>query len=137
MARASSLAVGNDRQFGALCEVLGVPELAADPRYLANRDRVTHRVELAAALQDALAADAAPAWAERLTHARVPAGVVNDIAGAFTLAEAVGLDPIVNMVAEDGRMIRLPKNPIGLSKTPPTYRSAPPDFLSEDQRPTD
>jgi crotonobetainyl-CoA:carnitine CoA-transferase CaiB-like acyl-CoA transferase len=129
------LAVGNDRQFGVLCDVLGVPELAADPRYLANRDRVAHRVELAVALQDALATDAAPAWAERLTQARVPAGVVNDIAGAFALAEAVGLNPIVSIVADDGRAVRLPKNPIGLSGTPPSYRLPPPSFRDDASSP--
>jgi crotonobetainyl-CoA:carnitine CoA-transferase CaiB-like acyl-CoA transferase len=131
------LAVGNDRQFTAFCEVLEVPELATDPRFITNRDRVQHRTELLAALEQALAHDAAATWTERLTAARVPAGVVNDIAGAFALAEAVGLEPIVSMTGADGRTIRLPKNPIGLSKSPVSYRSAPPDFPSEARRPTD
>lgn len=131
------LAVGNDRQFAELCHVLGAPELATDPRYGSNRDRVKHRAELVAALEQALANDGAVVWAERLTEARVAAGVLNDIAGAFALAEAVGLNPIVEMVGEDGRKVRLPKNPIGLSKSPPTYRSAPPVFPEEALPPAD
>ena len=40
------LAVGNDRQFAALCEMLGAPELAADPRFATNPARVAHREAL-------------------------------------------------------------------------------------------
>jgi len=56
----------------------------------------------------------------------VPAGVVNDIAGAFALAERLGLEPIVEIPDDDGRQVRLTRNPIGLSATPPAYRLAPP-----------
>ena len=48
------LAVGTDRQFGALCAVLGAPELAGDPRFATNPDRVAHRAELRAALESRL-----------------------------------------------------------------------------------
>lgn len=120
------VAVGNDRQFAALCEVLGVPGLAADPRFATNTDRVAHRAPLIAALEQALAADAASAWAERLTAARVPAGVVNDIAQAFALAQTIGLDPVVSLPCPGGTEVRLPRNPIRLSATPPSYRLAPP-----------
>jgi crotonobetainyl-CoA:carnitine CoA-transferase CaiB-like acyl-CoA transferase len=122
------VAVGNDRQFAALCDVLGEPRLSADPRFVDNRARVTHREELVSALEAALAAASATSWSQRLLEARVPAGVVNDIAAAFELAAAIGLDPIVTLAAEDGTEVRLPRNPIRLSATPPTYRSAPPPF---------
>jgi crotonobetainyl-CoA:carnitine CoA-transferase CaiB-like acyl-CoA transferase len=120
--------VGNDRQFVALCNVLGEPRLSDDPRFADNSARVTHREELVSALEAALAADSARSWSQRLLEARVPAGVVNDIAAAFELATAIGLDPIVTMAAEDGVEVRLIRNPIRLSATPPTYRSAPPAF---------
>ena len=120
------LAVGNERQFAALCEVLSAPELAADPRFASNSDRVTNRAALKVELIARLAEAPASAWAERLTAVRVPAGVVNDLAGAFALAQAVGLDPIVDVPSADGPPVALTRNPIGLSRTPPTYRSAPP-----------
>jgi crotonobetainyl-CoA:carnitine CoA-transferase CaiB-like acyl-CoA transferase len=120
------LAVGNDRQFQALCGVLGAPGLAADPLYLTNPDRVAHRDTLRAALERRLAARPAAEWASLLIDARVPAGVVNDIAGAFELAQALGLNPLVDLPDPGGSSVRLPKNPIGLSATPPTYRSVPP-----------
>jgi crotonobetainyl-CoA:carnitine CoA-transferase CaiB-like acyl-CoA transferase len=124
------LAVGNDRQFQVLCEVLGAPGLAADPRYLTNPERVANREPLRAELEALLAVRSAADWASRLIDARVPAGVVNDIAGAFELAQALGLNPLVDLQDPGGSSVRLPKNPIGLSVTPPTYRSAPPN-LSE------
>lgn len=119
------LAVGNDRQFAALCAVLGAPDLARDGRFTTNADRVGHRAELHRALEELLVAVPAAEWARRLTAAGVPAGRVNDVAGAFALAESLGLQPVVSLPRADGSTVRLPRNPIGLSATPPTYRSAP------------
>jgi crotonobetainyl-CoA:carnitine CoA-transferase CaiB-like acyl-CoA transferase len=120
------LAVGNERQFDALCEVLGAPELASDPRFDGNRNRVANREALTAELLGRLQARPAPEWARLLTDARVPAGVVNDVAGAFELATALGMQPVVDVPAPDGSSVALTRNPIGLSRTPPSYRSAPP-----------
>ncbi len=122
------LAVGNDRQFGALCEVLGAPELARDERYGDNAHRVENRAALREALVARLATRPADDWAAALTAARVPAGVVNDVRGAFELAASLGLEPIVDVPGPDGAATPLTRNPIRLSRTPPTYRSAPPDL---------
>ncbi len=120
------LAVGNDRQFAALCESLGAGELANDPRFHTNSERVQNRAALREALERLLADRPAGEWADDLTDARVPAGVVNDIAGAFRLAQELGLEPVVRIPRDDGTTAALTRNPIGLSATPPTYRSAPP-----------
>lgn len=122
------LAVGNDRQFQDLCQVLGAHELARDSRYATNDQRVRNRDRLRSALERHLARRTATEWAHELTVARVPAGVVNDIAGAFTLAASLGLEPIVELPGRDGHPVRLARNPIGLSDTPPVYRSAPPEL---------
>jgi crotonobetainyl-CoA:carnitine CoA-transferase CaiB-like acyl-CoA transferase len=120
------LAVGNDRQFAALCDVLARPELGADPRFATNDARVGHRAELRERLVAALAARPAADWIGALTAARVPAGRVNDIAGAFALATDLGLDPVVELPRADGTTARLTRNPIRLSATPAIYRTAPP-----------
>jgi len=122
------LAVGNDRQFAALCDVLGAPALAADARFATNTARVAHRDALRDELAARLAERDAAAWVQALTPAGVPAGVVNDVAGAFALAEQLGLAPIVELPRGDGSVARLTRNPIRLSATPPSYRSAPPDL---------
>jgi crotonobetainyl-CoA:carnitine CoA-transferase CaiB-like acyl-CoA transferase len=131
------LAVGNDRQFAALCHVIGAPQLEQDARFATNAARVRHRPVLREELERRLASRPAAAWAAALTEARVPAGVVNDIASAFGLADRLGLAPIVRMARADGSSIRLTRNPIGLSKTPPSYRSAPPRLARDGAGRTD
>ncbi|MBV9605006.1 MAG: CoA transferase, partial [Solirubrobacterales bacterium] len=116
------LAIGNDRQFRSLCEILGAPELAEDPRFASNAERVANRPALREALEDRLTGRPAEEWAGELTQARVPAGVVNDIAAAFALARDLGLAPTVAIERDDGTRVELARNPIGLSRTPPTYR---------------
>lgn len=123
------IAVGNDRQFAALCEVLGEPELAGDERFATNILRVDHREALRGDLERLLGARTTADWSTALSAARVPAGEVNDIAGAFALAERLGLDPIVSVPRPDGTAVRLTRNPIALSATPPEYRTAPPAFV--------
>jgi crotonobetainyl-CoA:carnitine CoA-transferase CaiB-like acyl-CoA transferase len=120
------LAVGNDRQFAALCETLQAPELADDERFASNGARVEHRSELRRELEQRLTAHTARDWVEQLTAARVPAGVVNDIGAAFALAQSLGLEPLVTLPRDDGTTVDLPRNPITLSATPATYRSPPP-----------
>jgi crotonobetainyl-CoA:carnitine CoA-transferase CaiB-like acyl-CoA transferase len=120
------VAVGNERQFSALCEVLGAPELAQDARFDSNSGRVDNRQALHEALDARLAARPASEWARLLIEARVPAGVVNDVAGAFALAQTLGLAPTVSIARDDGSEVLLTRNPVTLSRTPPSYRSAPP-----------
>ena len=122
------LAVGNDRQFADLCEVLGVPELASDPRFATNSERVANRSELRCRLERQLAGQSAREWADALTPAGVPAGVVNDVAAAFEFAGLLGLEPVITIPRDDGTKVRLTRNPLELSRTPPIYRSGPPSL---------
>jgi len=89
------VAVGNDGQFARLCRVLGLPEAAADPRFATNADRVRHRDELAALLEQALAARGAADWVAAVADAGVPCGLVNDVGEAFAQAEPLGLGAVV------------------------------------------
>jgi crotonobetainyl-CoA:carnitine CoA-transferase CaiB-like acyl-CoA transferase len=120
------LAVGNDRQFKRLCSVLDVPELATDPRFDTNAHRVAHVDELVDQLSQRLRTRGARHWFEVLTPLGVPCGPVNDIAGAFELAESLGLNPTTTV---DG--LDLVANPIRLSRTPATYRLPPPELSQE------
>ncbi|MGJ7416098.1 CaiB/BaiF CoA transferase family protein [Streptomyces cinereoruber] len=117
------LAVGNDRQFRALCERLGLPELAGDARFATNSARVAHREELAAALAGPLGGRTADGWFEELTAAGVPCGPINDLADAFGLADRLGLAPRVPESAAGPGQVA---HPILLGATPASYRAAPP-----------
>ncbi|MFJ5879228.1 CaiB/BaiF CoA transferase family protein [Streptomyces sp. NPDC093088] len=133
------LAVGNDRQFRALCERLGLPELAGDARFVTNSARVAHREELAAALAGPLGGRTADGWFEELTAAGVPCGPINDLADAFGLADRLGLAPRVPESAAGPGQVA---HPIRLGATPASYRAAPPRLgehtdavLAEEGRP--
>lgn len=120
------IAVGNDRQFGALCEAIGSPELADEARFATNPARVENRETLAEELGRRLLARPAAHWARELTAASVPAGVVNDLAAAFSFATEIGLEPTIAIERADGSSVVLTRNPIKLSATPATYRTPPP-----------
>jgi crotonobetainyl-CoA:carnitine CoA-transferase CaiB-like acyl-CoA transferase len=115
------IAVGNDRQFAALCAGLDLPGLADDPDFATNERRVAHVDRLAAQLSGRLGGQPAGHWIDRLTALRVPCGQVNDIAEAFALADRLGLRPTVTVEGS-----ALPANPIALSATPPRYGRRPP-----------
>jgi crotonobetainyl-CoA:carnitine CoA-transferase CaiB-like acyl-CoA transferase len=122
-----ALAVGTDKQFAALARVLGVPGLSEDSRFRGNENRVAHRAELKALLEEQLRTKPAVEWSELLSEAGVPAGKVNSIVEAIELAAGLGLEPVVEIAdASSPRTSRQVANPIQLSETPATYRRLPP-----------
>jgi crotonobetainyl-CoA:carnitine CoA-transferase CaiB-like acyl-CoA transferase len=116
---------GNNGQFRRLVEVLGVPELADDPRFRGNEDRTAHRDELRPLLVERLATGTTMEWFEVITAAGVPCGPINTIDGGVAFAESVGLDPVV-LVGEGDAAVPSVRHPIRLSQTPPDYRLPPP-----------
>ena len=120
------VAVGNDGQFQALCAVAGQSELAHDPRFVRNSDRVTNRDLLAPILAELIAQKRAAFWLEELEKAGVPVGPINTLDQvwadpqvrhrALKVELAHALDPDLPLVG----------SPLKLSRTPPRYHRAPP-----------
>ncbi len=121
--RPIAIAVGNDKQFRAFAAVIGSPELADDPRFSTNPQRVAHRDVLCPLIEAALKAKGADHWYHELTAVGVPAGPINDLSEAFAFAEELGIEAVVQM--PDGPTPQV-ANPITLSATPVTYRNGPP-----------
>lgn len=126
------IAVGNDKQFRALVGVLatlapGTTVLADDARYATNVARVANRDHLRAELEAALSAAPAAHWVEALSAAGVPAGLVNDVAEAIAFADALGLEPVAEIVGS-----RTVANPIRLADPASAARYlTPPPTLDE------
>jgi crotonobetainyl-CoA:carnitine CoA-transferase CaiB-like acyl-CoA transferase len=73
------IAAGNDGLFARLCAAIGLDELAADPRFATNPDRIERRDELAGLIQEQLAGRALEELLRELSAAGVPAAPVNDV----------------------------------------------------------
>ena len=123
------IAIGNDSQFRKLAEILGIPELADDPRFGRNADRVVRRNELRPLLEAALLDFTREELFQGLTAVGIPCGPINTVADGITFAEQLGLEPVVEIKAgeEPGAgTVRGVRNPIRFSETPPSYRLPPP-----------
>jgi len=116
---------GNDGQFRALTKVLGVPELADDPRFGRNQDRTARRAELQPLLEEQLARRTSQEWFDDLIAAGVPCAPINTIDGGIAFAERVGLDPVA-VVGTGNAAMPMVRNPITFSDTPPSYELPPP-----------
>jgi crotonobetainyl-CoA:carnitine CoA-transferase CaiB-like acyl-CoA transferase len=119
------ITAGNNGQFRKLVEVLGVPELADDPRFSRNEDRTANRDLLRPLLVARLSTRSTMDWFHEITAAGVPCGPINSIDGGFAFAEEVGLDPVVE-VGDGEAMVPSARNPITFSETPVDYRLPPP-----------
>jgi crotonobetainyl-CoA:carnitine CoA-transferase CaiB-like acyl-CoA transferase len=105
------VAGGNDRLFVSLCRVLDVPELADDPRFRTNPDRVANRENLVALLSERLRERDTADWQERLRAAGVPAAPVADIEGVARAeqTQALGMmQPVAHPAIPDLRLAALP-----------------------------
>jgi len=120
------IAVGNDRQFAKLAEVLGRPELAKDERFATNPNRLSHREELTEALQRVFERRPAREWIERLQEAGIPCAPIQRIDQVFNHPQVRAREMVVEMPHPSAEKVRLVGSPIKLSRTPVTYRRHPP-----------
>jgi len=121
------ITAGNDRQFRALCEVLGIPEVADDPQFVTNADRTRNREPLRGILVAELAKWKADDLFVALNKAGVPCGPINTIAEGVELAESLGLAPRVELGTGD-RAVSLVRNPIGFGDAELSYDLPPPEL---------
>jgi crotonobetainyl-CoA:carnitine CoA-transferase CaiB-like acyl-CoA transferase len=119
------ITAGNDGQFRKLCEVLGLPGLVDDPRFLRNEDRTANREALRPLLVERLRTGGKMDWFREITAAGVPCGPINTVDQGVSFAEEVGLEPVV-VVGEGDAAVPSVRNPIRFSETPPDYRLPPP-----------
>lgn len=120
------VAVGNDRQFARLCDVLEVPTLAGDVRFATNAGRVRHRDVLVPMLQSAFRSRDRHAWLASLEAAGIPCGPVNDIADVFADPQVRARGMVVEAPHPLAGVVPLVDSPMKLSATPVDLRHAPP-----------
>lgn len=100
------LAVGNDAQFQRCCALLGLTELASDPRFISNQTRVKNRAPLTTAISDAIGMWESAALLAALAAQNVPAGPISSIGDNLTSDHARARDLVIEL---DGvRSVRTP-----------------------------
>ncbi|MGH3175323.1 MAG: CaiB/BaiF CoA transferase family protein, partial [Streptosporangiaceae bacterium] len=121
------ITAGNDIQFRKLAQVLGLPGLPDDPRFVRNEDRTANREQLRPLLVERLRTRPKMEWFRELTAAGVPCGPINTIDQGVAFADEVGLDPVV-VVGKGDEAIPSVRHPIRFSATPASYRLPPPSL---------
>jgi crotonobetainyl-CoA:carnitine CoA-transferase CaiB-like acyl-CoA transferase len=116
---------GSDAQFRKLCEVLGAPELATDPRFARNEDRTANRDVLRPLLAKRLASRPATDWFAELIEAGVPCGPINTVDQGIAFAAEIGLEPVVS-AGRGPAAIPTIRHPLTFSATAPRYDLPPP-----------
>ena len=120
------IAVGNDAQFTRLCGELELPELAQDPRFARNQDRVAHRQTLTLQLCAATRKRPTAHWVDRLESAGVPCGPINGIDAVFDDPQVRAREMQIAMPHAAAGSVPLVASPLKLSESPASYRLTPP-----------
>ncbi len=122
------VAVGNDRQFQRFCGLLGHPGLADDPRFTTNSARLENRDALYARLEEIIAKVERDWLIGEMEAHSVPGGPINTVADVFASDQVAAREMKISMehpLAGSGS-VDLIGNPVKFSKTPVSYRHAPP-----------
>jgi len=120
------IACGNEGLWKRFCDVLGRPDLADDPRFLTNFDRVANRDALAALITPLVAARPTADWLDRLDRAGIPRGAVRTVDEALESEQVRAREMVQAVEHATLGPLRTLGIPVKLSATPGAVRSAPP-----------
>jgi formyl-CoA transferase len=120
------VAVGNDSQFKALCQVLGEPALAGDPRFSTNAGRVAHRENLVAIVSARLAERPRGEWLKCLANMGVPCGPVNTLDQVFADPQIKAREMVIEVMHPTIGPLRLAGSPFKLGSSSERPRRPPP-----------
>ena len=122
------VAVGNDSQYTRFCDYLGRPDWASDPRFATNTARLANRDRLVPMIEADLAQRTMQDVLDGLEARRVPVGPVNTIEQALESDQAQARGMTITLPAPQTAAgeVRLIGNPLKFSRTPVSYRTAPP-----------
>ncbi len=121
-----AIAVGNDRQFVRLCELLGMPELGVDEKFATNSARVQNREELIVLLVSVFKTAAVSDWLQKLDEAEIPCGPIQNFEQVFSMPNVQEREMLVKMTHPTIGELPLVGSPLKMSATPVTYRLPPP-----------
>ncbi|ANN65187.1 CaiB/BaiF CoA transferase family protein [Bordetella bronchialis] len=120
------VAVGNDSQFRAYCGVIGLPELADDPRFATNPKRVVNREVLVPILAERMAQGERDHWLAELERVGVPAGPINTLDQVYEDPQVQFRQMRRELPHPVAGTVPIGASPLRFSGSPVEYRRAPP-----------
>lgn len=120
------IAVGNDRQFASLCEILGIPELAEDENYRTNEMRVRNRRQLTEILENRIRLKPVAEWMKRLSESTIPCGPINTLDQVFADPQIAAREMVVDVKHPEAGVVKLVGSPLKLSRTKVEVKRHPP-----------
>jgi crotonobetainyl-CoA:carnitine CoA-transferase CaiB-like acyl-CoA transferase len=123
-----TVGAANQENWLRLVEALGAPELAKDPRFVINAERMRNLTALTAALTPLFQRRSVAEWLSRLEAAGVPAGPVLNIAEMHADPQALAREMIVETAHPTAGQVKAIGLPIKFSDTPGGVRRAAPVF---------
>ncbi len=120
------VAVGNDRLWERFCEVIGRRDLAGDPRFRTNSDRVANREELARVLGEVFSRDAAARWVELLLGNGIPAAPILDVREALETGHVKARNMLLELVHPSAGRIKAVNHPLKVPEWEGAAPSPPP-----------
>ena len=121
-----AIAVGNDRQFARLCDLIGKPGFAADEKFATNSARVQNRAELIPLLIDIFKTASVSDWLARLDEAEIPCGPIQNFEQVFSMPVVGEREMLVKMEHPTIGKLPLVGSPLKMSETPVEFRLPPP-----------
>jgi crotonobetainyl-CoA:carnitine CoA-transferase CaiB-like acyl-CoA transferase len=119
-------AAANQKLWLALLEVMGRPELADDPRFLTNSERLANSIELIEILRPTFAERTVDAWVDGLLQAGVPAGPIYDYGQALASEQVAARQMVLDIPHPVEGSFKALGFPIKMSRTPQEIRYPPP-----------
>jgi crotonobetainyl-CoA:carnitine CoA-transferase CaiB-like acyl-CoA transferase len=116
---------GSEQLWQRLCEVLGRPGWAADPRFASNAARLQHRAELAGEIEQVLGAAGTAHWQRVLDEAGIPASPVRPPGDALTSPQAAALGMLHSATTPDGHPYQTVRPPLSVGGPARYSRGAP------------
>jgi crotonobetainyl-CoA:carnitine CoA-transferase CaiB-like acyl-CoA transferase len=120
------LAVGNDSQYAKFCALAHLPELATNPLFAKNQDRVRNRAQLVPILEAVMRTRTKADWLAALEAAKVPCGPINNLAEVFADPQVAARQMVTEWSHPVKKDLRLVASPLKLSATPPRQDLPPP-----------
>jgi crotonobetainyl-CoA:carnitine CoA-transferase CaiB-like acyl-CoA transferase len=124
------LAVGNDSQYAKFCAVANIPELATNPLFATNRDRVLNRGQLVPILEAVMKTRTKADWLAALEAAKVPCGAINSLAEVFADPQIEARGMVTEWKHPVKADLKLVSSPIRMSATP-VRTDLPPPLLGQ------